>query len=103
MLNATLIEPLFVPAVGETLSQLAAGGVTVHFSTRLPEFETRTVCVETLDPTVADWLIDVGESESTDWADAVSGSRTKALNPKSERADRRRRVVFMCILTLILA
>jgi hypothetical protein len=57
--------PEFVPLSGETLSQLALGGETVHFNTLLPLFLMLTDCDATAAPAVPVAVTVVGVTEST--------------------------------------
>ena len=52
VLKLMVSVPAFVPLVGETVSQLAVGADTVQRSRLLPDFETCTVLLAMLVPTV---------------------------------------------------
>ena len=73
--NDRVTFPVFVPLVGETMSQLAVGAMTDHFSARFPVFSTRTVADDGFVPAYPWTLTIVGLTDKTGCAAANVGSR----------------------------
>jgi hypothetical protein len=72
--NDRVTFPVFVPVVGETMSQLAVGPMTDHFSARFPVFSTRTLAGDGFVPAYPWTLTIVGLTDKTGCAAANVGS-----------------------------